>query len=166
MKQLVEMQTYFKSFQGEACFMFGQMIIAHFIEITLLLHRVIIFRSARNPILWFSTSWTIFNSVFVLFLMFLVIHFHDRVRASAQLLSDSLTTRPFSPFEHISLSFVLDKIRAVSSQTMTVCNIVKVNRKLVLTIYSSFLTIAVLLVQIDNGALEIKEDSRNSSNPA
>lgn len=163
MKQLIEMEKHFNKLEKMSSFLFGQMITMHFVEITLFLYRMISYASVYNVILLTSTLWTCMNITFVLFLMTSVIHFQEKIKQSGESLAHSFFNHRLTPAEYIFISIIIDKIKCISSQSVTVWKIVRINRKLILAIYSSFLTISVLLVQVDNGSLQTDLTANNIS---
>ena len=163
MKQLIEMEKSFESLEKMSSFPFCQMISMHFVEITLFLYRMISISTSSNLILLCSTLWTCMNITFVLFLMASVIHFQEKIKSSGESLAHSFFAHRLTPAEYIFISILVDKIKCVTSQSITVWRIVQINRRLILAIYSSFLTISVLLVQVDNGSLGSDGVARNIS---
>ena len=161
MKDLLEMDSKFDAFEETGSLLICQVITMHFVEITLFLYRMITFSSASNPILLTSACWTCMNVLFVLYSIALIIHLQEKVKKTGQSLSDLFFTHKLSASEYVFVLILVDKIKLVASRSITVWNIVKINRKLVLAIYSSFLTIAVLLVQMDNGALKSNAALKN-----
>lgn len=163
MKELINMERSFEALEESSSFSFCQMIAMHFVEITLFLYRIITYSSSPNLILISSVCWTFVNTVFVLYSMAIIILFQEKVKKAGRLLTDHIFTHKFSPLEHVFLPVLLEKIKSVTSRSITVWGIVKINRKLILAIYSSFLTVSVLLVQIDNGSLKTSIISANAS---
>ena len=154
MQELIKMDKILKQFESCSSLPIFQMITAHFFEITIFLYRQITYDDTSLTIRISSLSLTLMNVLLVFYSIAVISHFQEKVKDAGQSLADLFFVHKLAPVEYILVSLVIEKVKSVTSRLITVWNIVKINRKLILAIYSSFLTISVLLVQMDNGALE------------
>lgn len=154
MHLLIEMRDNFEKFQAKFGTVLFQIIISHFCEITIFFYRVYIKRSLTETVSsLILLAWTTANMSVVIFIIFKISDCQDQVKKAAGHLCDLISIENWS---HINLSqlILMQKIKSIGDQCVTVMNIVQVDRSLVIGILSSFLGVAVLFVQMDNGSLQ------------
>lgn len=153
MQELIRMERKFKHFENNSSLAVFQMIAGHFFEITIFLHRQITYDASSLVIRISSLCLTLGNLVLIFYAIAIISHYQEQVTDAGESLIDLFFTQRFTSHEYTFLLILIDKVTNVTQQCMTVWRIVKINRKLIIALYSSFLTIAVLLVQMGNGSL-------------
>ena len=159
MKQLSEMDEMFERFEAHSSLPVFLMIAGHFFEITLFLYRQINSYTSHPQFRILTTFLVVMNIALVAYCIAVVSHFQEKVKNLGRQLIESLRLQPFSVPESLLFPAIKDQIKVVSSQSITALNVVKIDRKLIFALFSSFLTIAVLFIQMDHGALRSGECS-------
>lgn len=155
MVQLIQMEEKLKQFETKFSLVIFQMIISHFIETTLFIYRLSS-RGNATVVMMNTVFWTFMNATTVIYFISDISLMQDKLKQQSLTSCDSIVLENLShPTLHQLM--LLAKMKSLASQRVTVWKIVKVNRSLIIGICSSFLSVAVLLVQINNGSLRASE---------
>ena len=153
MRDLMKMDHELNHFEAHSSLPIFMMIGAYFLEISLFLYRLVTYTSPSFVFHIGSIAWTVIHTLFIIYFISAVSVYQEKVKHAGLELADRFFIHASPPSQY-NIAFVMaERVKCVTGQSITAWNIVNIDRQLIVAIFSSFLTIAVLLVQMDNGAL-------------